>query len=280
LFFENDRLLALLPAAIEIEADGRRFLKSPYGASVGGLVLPGRLTIECARELVGCLKDFAVDQLLQGIQMRIGPSIYSRQPNEMLSFSLMVNRFQLFHRWSSFVIPVGSGGSKRAEALFSSRMMRYVKAHLRDGLCPREVGVDRLDEFYSLLIENWSRHQARPTHDREELARIFQCVPGRARLFLCEYKQAEIAGALIFMLNDSVAYTMYLCQGDGYRALHAPAVLIAHIIGCLVEEGIKYLDMGPSASDQHINSGAAFFKQNLGAQVFCRDTWQWERSTA
>jgi hypothetical protein len=35
MFRQNGKLIALLPAAIVSEPDDRRFLKSPYGASVG-----------------------------------------------------------------------------------------------------------------------------------------------------------------------------------------------------------------------------------------------------
>jgi hypothetical protein len=276
MFYESDRLIALLPAAVEVEADGRRFLKSPYGASVGGLVLPPRLSVGTALELVSRLKNFAAAQRLQGIEMRIGPNVYLQEPNDLLSFSLMVSGFQLTHRWLSFVIPIGAAGPIPAAELLSSRMMRYVRANQKQGLSPREVEVDRLDDFYRILVENWARHRAWPTHDKSELARIFELVPGRVRLFLCAYHEAEIAGALVFVLNDRAAYTMYLCQSDQDRELHAPPVLMAYIIDRLARDGLKCLDMGPSASDQHLNSGTVFFKQSLGAQGFCRDTWRWE----
>jgi|SRR5579863_1923 len=279
-FLQRGKLIALLPAAVVNFDDDRYFLQSPYGASVGGLVLPPGLSVDTGLELVRCLKNFVTAQGLHGIEMRIGPSVYSREPNDLLSFSLMANGFHLTHRWLSFVIPIGFAGSNPAESLLSSRTMTYVRRHLKEGLVPREVGIDRLDDFYRILIENWDRHQARPTHDRDELTRIFEYVPGRARLFLCAYDEMEIAGALIFILNDRVAYTMYPCQSDRHRELHSPAVLISYVMECLAKEGIKYLDMGPSASDQHLNSGAAFFKQRLGAHGFCRDTWRWECGTA
>jgi hypothetical protein len=276
MFYESDRLIALLPASVEVEADGRRFLKSPYGASVGGPVLPPRLSVEAALDLVACLKNFAAVQGLQGIEMRIGPDVYLQEPNDLLSFSLMVSGFQLTHRGLSFVIPIGSAGPNPAAELLSSRDQRNLRADLKKGLYPREVGSDRVGDFHRILVENSNRRKARPTHDRDELDRIFRLVPGCVRVFLCAYGQTEIAGELVFILNNRAAYSMYLCQSDLHRKLRAPAILVTHVMQCLAKEGVQYLDVGPSASDQHLNSGVAGFKERLGAQGFCRDTWRWE----
>src|SRR5262245_26197700 len=59
MFERSGKLLALLPAAVVSEPSGRRILKSPYGGSVGGFVLPPGLGAVTTLGLVDALKHHA-----------------------------------------------------------------------------------------------------------------------------------------------------------------------------------------------------------------------------
>ncbi|MDO8446233.1 MAG: GNAT family N-acetyltransferase [Deltaproteobacteria bacterium] len=272
MFQQNENLVALLPAAIVTEPDGRRFLKSPYGASVGGIVISLRSRLHTALSILDALKSYAKKIGLNGIEMRISPNIYLIQPNDLVSFGLTLSSFKLINRWLTFIAPL----SLPIDKLLSKEKRYDVRSNLKKGLNPREVGIDGLDLFYDLLTETMSRHRSTPTHQRNELMDIFKKVPGRIRLFLCAHEGEEVAGVLVFILNKSAAYTFYICESYEFRKMCGPAVLIAHIIDKLAQEGIKYLDLGPSASITDVNKGVVFFKEGLGANGFCRDLWRWE----
>jgi hypothetical protein len=278
MFYESGELIALLPAAIMTESDGRRFLKSPYGASIGGFVLPCGIGAAIVLDLVNQLQAYVVDLGLDGIEMRIGPSVYLRSPNNLLDFSLMARGFRLVKRWLLHIVPLGAPRTGFTDELFSKSKRYDVRSNLEKGLRPREVPANRINDFYDLLLETLSWHRSTPTHQKHEIEDLFRRVPGRVRLFLCAYEGVEVAGVLVFMLNELVAYTFYICNSYEHRNLCGPAVLIAHILERLAEEGLRYLDLGPSTFDDFsLNSGVAFFKEGLAAQGFCRDTWQWER---
>ena len=278
MFYQSEKLTALLPAAIVTESDGRRFLKSPYGGSVGGVVLPSGMRAATTLDLINQLQAYVADLGLDGIEMRMGPNIYLRSPNNLLDFSLMARSFRLTKRWLLHIVPLGGSRTELIDRLFSKNKRYEVRSNLKKGLRPREVGADGVDNFYDLLLETQSRHEATPTHQKHEIEDLFRRVPERLRLFLCAYGDTETAGVLVFMLNESVAYTFYICSSYEHRRLCGPAVLIAHIIERMAEEGLRHLDLGPSTSgDFSLGSGVAFFKEGLGAQGFCRDTWRWER---
>lgn len=276
-FHRSGRLIALLPAAIETEADGREFLKSPYGASIGGLVLPAVLKTAEMLEIVERLQDYVAARGLAGVELRIGPSAYQREPNELQPFSLMVRGFTLVHRWLLYMVPLGGPRETLLERLLSKGKRYGVRAKLRKGLAPREADADKLEEFYRLLTASRARLQTRPTHTYAELADLIHRLPERVRLFLCAYEGMEIAGVLAFMLNDVVADAFYICDSHEHRELRGTGVLMAHVVERMAAEGLRYLDLGPSVSDTHFNRGVVSFKEEFGAQGFCRDTWRWER---
>jgi len=276
LFYESSRLVALLPAAIEIEASGHRFLKSPYGASIGGFVLPPTLKVGMMLQIVKELQSYVRAQGLSGLELRIGPNAYLRQPDDLIPFSLMAHGFVLAHRWLLFMVPLDGPRETLLDRLLSKAKRYDVRANLKRGLQPREVDPSKLDDFWRLLSEAYVRLGTCSTHSREELADLLVRLPGRVRLFLCAYEGIEIAGVLIFMLNNVVANTFYICESEAHKTLCGPAVLIAHVIKQMATEGLRYLDLGPSVSDFHFNRGVVFFKEGFAARGFCRETWRWE----
>jgi len=271
MFYRDGKLIAVLPAAVVTDPDGRRFLKSPYGASVGGIVLPPHMSTRSILDIVGKLQEYIRTLGLDGIEMRLGPFIYMRHFSQSLEFALAVRKFVLNARWLCFIKPLED--YEQSGGLFSERKRRYVRSRLREGMFPREADVSGLDAFYALLMETMERLNARPTHQKEELELLFKLVPGRLRLFLCRHRDVEIAGALVFMLNEFAAYTFHIV---GKNESQGNTVLTQHVISQMANEGIKYLDMGPSASTYHFNEGVVRFKELIGTQGFCRDEWRWE----
>lgn len=269
MFYRDGKLIAVLPAAIVSDPDGRTLLESPYGASVGGPAIPVRVKLITVLEMIDQLQSYVRALGLHGIKMRLGPCVYMQRPNQSLEFALAVQGFRLAARWLCFIKPLEGD----AEDLFNKRKQRYVRSWLRKGMLPREVDASRLDDFYALLLEAMDRLNATPTHRKEELQALFKLVPGRLRLFMCQYSEVEISGALVLMLNDHVAYTFHIV---GKNESQGNAVLTHHIMAQLAREGIRYVDMGPSVSTTHHRAGVVTFKEMLDTDGFCRDEWTWE----
>ena len=277
LMFERaGKLLALLPAAIVSEPRGR-VLKSPYGGSVGGFVLPAQLNAATTLRLVGALKDHASANGLAGIEMRLGPALYDSFPNDQLSFALMASGFTLACRWLTHVISLPASPQDVASQLVTKRRRNYIRRAVVQGLDVATVGPEYLPAFYRILVQNRARHGARPTHSLADLQRIFDLTPDRVRLFACSWRDEMIAGALVFELNPRVAYLFYLCHEDRFAALRAATVVTLRVAQHYSGRGVRYLDMGPTSFDDlRMNEGLARFKEEMGAIGFCRDTWRWE----
>jgi len=276
IFRQNDHISALLPGAIVKEPDGSECLKSPYGASIGGFALPIGQPIETACEIVQALQEHVARSGLQGAEFRLAPSFYMAAPDESLGFALMANGFRLVMRWLCPTVPLPATPDEVMQ-LIHRRRARYIRAGLREGIVVRETGPASLDQFYDLLLADRRRHDATPTHSRQDIEYLLTRLPGRVRLYMCGKDGLEMAGLLLFILNPRVAYTFYLCQDPSHRDLQLAAILNAHVARHMVTEGVRYLDFGPTTFDDFsLNRGLDRFKAEFGARGFCRDTWRWQ----
>ncbi len=269
--------VALLPAAIVREADGRRILKSPYGASIGGCVLRVGTSAEVVLAMVEALQEYAADTHLAGIELRLGPSILARCPNDDLAFALTARGFALTRRWLCHVIALPADPAQVLAGIPTRSRRRYARYALRQGVVPEEAGPERLDEFYAMLEANRARHGARPTHTLADLQALWAAVPERVKLFLFTLENRPIAGGLVFELNQRVAYVFYVCHDERFEQYRATSLAVAHVMEHYAAGGFRYLDLGPSTFDDlTLNRGLAEFKEELGATGFCRDTYRWE----
>jgi len=229
--------------------------------------------------VVSCLKECAVERGWDGIEFRIGPSVYLHDEDDQLSFCLAAGGFQLCRRWLTHVIRLPTS-TANVESLLPRRKKEYMRAAERKGVLVREAGLDQLEEFYTVLAANRaSRFGVRPTHTLEEIRTIAQLVPQGLRLFLCRIGSDVAGGTLVFELNARVAYNFYPCHADAYSDMRPALMVGVRVLEHYVERGFRYLDLGPSTYDDYqIYEGVASFKEDLGARGYCRDTWQWRRS--
>jgi hypothetical protein len=277
-FESNQNTVALMPAAIVAEPDGRRMLKSPYGGSVGGPVIPIGQHFDTTFEIVQALREYVRLLGLDGVEIRLAPSVYMQQPNENLGFALIAQGFQLRRRWLCPFMFLPDNPAALLDG-FVKTTARKVRSAIKSGLAVRQVDCGRVDEFYSILLEDKANHKAVPTHTFEEVVNLLRRLPQRVRLFLCEKGDQPVAGMLLLMLNPRVAYAFYLCQRNESRKLHPAPFTVFSVARELIGEGVPYLDLGPSTEDDMVpNNGVTVFKERLGARGFCRDTWVWQHA--
>jgi Acetyltransferase (GNAT) domain len=280
LFSRAGERVALLPAALVAEEDGRPWLKSPYGASIGGFVLPPSQSPLVTLELCASLKDHARSLGCGGVEMRIPPAVYHRACGETQSFALAAAGFTLSQRWFCPIISLAATSEAEAGTIASKRYRQYVRAALRQGAQVSATGPERLDELYVVLEANRAKYQVKPTHSLDELKWLVDTLPERIRLFICTLSGPVIGAAVMFDVTERVTCCFYLCHDERFDEYRAPAVLISHLMQEYARRGFHYLDMGPSGNidlssgRRTLNSGGINFKQQLGGVGYCRDTWR------
>ena len=159
--------------------------------------------------------------------------------------------------------------------MFELRQASPVRAAKRKGMHAIEIGIDGLEAFLLPFRHTYSRHESPATHTEAEIRDLLVRFPDRIRIHAAMLDDVPVASLLVFRLTPTVAYTFYICRNADYLQENGPAFVIADLMDRLGAAGFKYLDLGPSASDQKFNKGVSFFKEGLGAVGHCRDRWQW-----
>lgn len=286
LFYEGDSLIGLLAAAIVTNSDGTRSLQAPYGASTGGVVLPRRVSPQQAVDLCIRLTLLAPELGVDHIDLRIAPSIYSRNPSELLSFALASSGFKLIKRWLTMSIPLPSPGSDVFKAIPGSKRRKYIRSTLKNGVAVAESTADSLRDFYEVLLENRAMKGAVPTHSLEELQRLFELKPDRFKLYVATFEDLIIGGTVMFDVTDRVTYSFYPCHAAAYNHLGPTGAVFVKVMEDYCARGFRYVDMGPTgwydfeSGMYRLPAGLTFFKQEMGGIGFCRDAWRWTRHPA
>jgi CelD/BcsL family acetyltransferase involved in cellulose biosynthesis len=282
LFYHRGELVAALPGAIVPGANGARRLASPYGASVGGIVLPEHQGVELSISLCQRLQQYVRELGVAGIDMRIGPGYYNRSGGDRLGFALAASGFTLTQRWICPAIRLPQAVEDVIKVIPLSKRRSSVRTALAKGLCVRPAGIESLPEFYGVLERNRAKHQARPTHTEEELRWLLETLPERIRLFICTLSDEIVGGTVMFDLNDRVSYWFYPCHDDRFSNYRPPSVVLYRVLEEYTRRGFLYVDLGPTgdvlvgSGPFHLNEGNLFFKQEMGGVGHCRDAWKWE----
>ena len=249
---------------------------SPLGASIGGFAVGTKLGAELALSLVELLQNYANERGWAGIEITLPPSCYSFETAGLIEFALFSRGFRIMHRWLCPMLALNGGSQNAFERVYIGRQITCVRAARRKGMVGIETGIEGLDNFLKVFRDTYDRHGVAATHTPDEIRDLLQRLPDRVRIHLAMLGEAPVAGLLVFRLTAAVANTFYICSSTEHAAEHGAAFVIADLIDRLSQDGFRYLDFGPSASDQKFNKGVNFFKEGLGAIGQCRDRWRWE----
>ncbi|MBD3316581.1 MAG: GNAT family N-acetyltransferase [Chitinivibrionales bacterium] len=268
MFYKDDTLIAALPASI---TDGR--LKSPAGASFGGFVVPPRLDLRTADQIIKELLTYCHNINVKEILITPPMQVYSKTFDESIEYAMLYNHFRQDCALYSSVIDL----SQICDKTDLSRNTRH-KINKAVNKNVRIAESDAFEEFYPILLKNKAKFGVQPTHTLEELRRIHALVPGMMKLFVAYHETKPIAGELLFAANDRCILNFYTMHLYEYRNLFAVNYLVEHALRWSVQQGYRYYDYGVSAdtfsSDPMEPSWSlVWLKESMGAAGCMRKTY-------
>lgn len=270
IFYEGDRILALLPAALR-NSEKSRILSSHCGASYGGFVHNENLSVRSAFGLVESLLDFVRAEGFDEVEMTFPPIIYLSRPSQYLDFALYKNGFTYKKREVSSVIPLDFQVDEIVQKFKPEARTAYRKS-VKLGVRVEES--EDLASFYPILQKNLSmRHHVTPTHTLEELERLKKLFPDRIRYFGAFLDERMIAGVTNFLCNDRVVLAFYISHDDHYQKYRPVNHLFYNIIRWSIENRYQFLDYGIFTVNEDPNWGLGKFKESFGARGILRDTF-------
>tara|TARA_Y100000748_G_scaffold297221_1_gene290968 strand:+ start:3149 stop:4114 length:966 start_codon:yes stop_codon:yes gene_type:complete len=268
-FYKNNTLVSVFPAAESI-INGKRFLVSHPGATVGSFVTPENLSISNSIKLVKTLVHYAKKNKFDGIRLTLPPLFYHNRASNYLDYSLLNNGFEYHKREVTSTLFI--------EQNENSILKKFRPSHGRAVRRAEKLGVEakrtnQIENFFSILKQNLKiRHGVKPTHTLDEIYNLIEIFPQSVNLFGAFYKEQMIAGVLNFIVKDDVALAFYISHKEEFQELRPLNLLFYSIFKWAIKENIKVYDFGIFTEQGEANMGLGRFKENFGASGIFRDT--------
>lgn len=275
MFMENERIIAVLPAAQIQQTDKCITLVSHPGASHGGLIIQPTLGTKKSLELVRIFVEYCAK--IGGfdcIRLKPVPRIYHRGLADQLDFALRFSGFKIEYTELATALELKQGEEPFLKGVMSSTAFRNYQKALKSGLSVVEDA--NLKDYWPILENKLKQnHNTKPTHSLGEIKQLITFYPDRIKLFAAYKGSIMTAGVLVFLLNERVINCFYIAHDDHYQDLR-PLNLI---FGYLMEWGRKnsfcYLDWGISTEGKgsSVNTGLFRFKEGHGGHGVLRESY-------
>lgn len=262
LFYQDNRLLALLPANRKGET-----VYSHQGLTYGGLILSRETTAAQVLQLFDELaawyrKEGAVTLVYKPI-----PYIYHRYPSEEDLYALFRNRAVLQKRLISSVIDL------RDPVPFSRIRKRHIRTARQSGMvvCPAED----YRPFWKVLSGRlMDKYGASPVHTVEEITLLHTRFPEQIRLFEARIG-GEVAGGCVVFVMDDLVHIQYSSATERGMELGALDLLFDEVAHSLFP-GKRYIDIGTSNEQDGwvMNESLMFRKETCGGRAVVYDTYE------
>lgn len=262
LFFEDEMLIALLPATVSGDT-----VTSHGGLTFGGIITDARMrTSQMLRIFDFVLKTYRT-RGIRTIVYKAVPHIYHSMPSEEDLYALFRNGARLVRRDVATTIACG------AAAPYSKGRKYSVSKGKRNGLT---VGrSEAFEEFMALEQQTLaSRHGVVPVHSAAEMRLLASRFPNNIKLYDARLDGRLLAGMVVYE-STRVAHAQYIASNEEGRELFAPDVLTDWLLETKFKEK-AYFDFGISTEDQGtvLNAGLSRNKESYGGRATVYDFYE------
>ncbi len=267
LFYQGDRLIALMPANRVDET-----VVSHGGLTFGGIISDARMTTTLMLRVFAALVDELRARGIKSLIYKAIPHIYHLLPAEEDLYALFVHNARLFRRDVSSTVVVG-----RKLPLTRSR---------RRGLCHAErhrLKVERTQEFSRFMAiaeaNLKERHGVRPTHTAAEMRLLANLFPENIKLFAAD-RNGELLGGVIIYESEKVAHGQYRSATEEGMRLGAVDAIMDVLLNDVYRDK-PYHDFGISTRDNGriLDAGLIQNKESYGGRATVYDFYELDLTT-
>jgi hypothetical protein len=265
LVFENDKLIALLPANRVADT-----VYSHQGLTYGGLLCQEKVKLASMLNVFKTVLFFLNQNTVKKLILKIIPSIYHSKPADEILYALFVANAILTGRETWEVINLLKGNT------FSKIRKRGIQKGLQNNLIIKEE--TNFELFWdSILIPNLSlKFNTEPVHSVTEIVKLNRCFPENIRQFNVYHDEVIVAGVTIFE-TVTVAHCQYISKFETGADLSS----LDFLFNFLIKERFankRFFDFGSSNQNhgKNLNAGLSYWKESFGASTIIQDFYEVE----
>jgi hypothetical protein len=273
LFMEDNRIIAVLPAAV-VQQEDKRILYSHPGASHGGLIIKSSLSTKKCLELVSALVEYCTMTGFDYIRLKPVPWVYHSEVTDQLDFALRFSGFEIEYTELATVLELKKDEEHFLKQVMSSTAFRNYQKALKSGLSVIEDA--DINDYWAVLENKLElSHNAKPTHTFEEIKYLKELYPDRIKLFAAYNGEILTAGVLVFLLNERAINCFYIAHDDRYQHMRPLNLIFGYMMEWGQKNSFSYLDWGISteAKGSRVNTGLFQFKEGFGGHGVLRESY-------
>jgi hypothetical protein len=262
LFYEDDRLAALMPAN---RVDGT--VVSHGGLTFGGIISGARMTTTLMLRIFPALISYLREQGIKKLIYKAIPHIYHILPAEEDLYALFVHNAHLIQRDVSSTVDM-------SHKVPLARIRRKILKHAQ---C-EEMRIERSMDFsrFMTIAETslQARHGRSPVHKAAEIQLLAGRFPENIKLFAA-LRGEEMLGGVIMYESQNVAHGQYRHATDEGMELGALDLLMDALLHEIYLDK-RYVDFGISTVDngRTLNLGLIKNKEGYGARATVYDAYE------
>lgn len=264
---DGEKWVAVLPANVV----GNQIF-SHQGLTYGGLVYNEKLKLASVLEIFKSILSFLNENKIEKLQLKLLPSIYHQKPAEELNYALFLGEAQLIRRDTLAVLDLSQQNN------LSKLRKRSIQKGISNDFVIKEVN-DFEDFWNEILIPNLAqKHQAKPVHSLEEIAKLKALFPENIRQFNVYENEIIVAGTTIFE-SQNVVHSQYISGREDKNELGGLDLLFQQLISETFKNK-RFFDFGISNENQgrKLNEGLSYWKESFGASTIVQDFYEVETS--
>jgi hypothetical protein len=260
MIFNNDKLLALLPANEKDE-----MIYSHAGLTFGGLVMSYNLKAKDLLLIFNAIINYYKGLGFKGWIYKAIPFVFHKYPSQEDLYAIFRFDANLYRRDISSVISLSD------PVRFSESKRQSVHKCLQAGV--EIVENNNFSDYWQLLQSVLSKFKTTPVHSLKEIHYLKQKFPERIRLFEARQNDNLLAGVVIYDYGNCV-HTQYMANSQEGRKTGALDFINAKLIADFKER--KYYSFGISTEQEgdYLNEGLIQQKELMGARAVVNDFYK------
>lgn len=273
MFYENNKLIALLPGGII----GSNVFWSPVGASYGSLVTED-IPFEKALQLVDTMMEYFDKNGFKEIFLIPPPIIYNKKISQHIEYAMLYRRFDFELHYISHAIHLSFNEDFLTS--FDKTARKTIRKIFREAKLEIRESQD-YPTFNEILLKNKAKHNAKPTHSLEDMLRLSKLVPNKVRLNMVYYEEKPIAGSWLFICNPKVILCFYNMLLYEYEHLKPVYLIMYETVRWALENGFEWVDIGVSQDTKSPDPmtpalSLIQFKERFNSRGILRSTYHYK----
>lgn len=237
------------------------------GTTFSGIVLNHKINIQEVKDIINLIESYYRIKY-KYIIIKLSPFIYHKQPNQLLDYLLMKNKYIYGFTALANVIDLSKiNGEEQIYNLYDSKRRNQVRKTIKDN----QYEFLQLRKIEEHIWENINKnldlkYKATTTHSYTEIVSLSNKFPKNIVPYVVYKKGGQYGAFSLIYKFKNVFHTQYLDLNYELRNEYPNLYLIHNLIKMAINEGYRFFSFGASTENEGniLNEGLFNFKNQFG----------------